>query len=131
VRGLARDHAVVLSTHVLPDVLACCDRVAILHRGRLRHLGPLSPAQAGGLLRVGVSLTLREGDWLALPEVATVQAIDGRRWRVQLKPGIGISAFSSSVVERGFGLEELRAESAALEEVFLSIAIGDPAAAAA
>lgn len=39
VRGLGADHAVVVSTHVLPDVLACCDRVAILHEGELRHHG--------------------------------------------------------------------------------------------
>jgi ABC-2 type transport system ATP-binding protein len=45
VRELGADHAVVLSTHVLPDVVACCDRVAILHEGVLRHEGPLG---AGG-----------------------------------------------------------------------------------
>jgi ABC-2 type transport system ATP-binding protein len=41
VRELGADHAVVLSTHVLPDVVACCDRVAILHEGVLRHEGAL------------------------------------------------------------------------------------------
>ena len=30
VRNLGREHALVLSTHVLPDVVACCDTVAIL-----------------------------------------------------------------------------------------------------
>ena len=39
VRELGRDHAVILSTHLLHDVIACCARVAILHRGRLRHDG--------------------------------------------------------------------------------------------
>jgi len=33
--------AVILSTHVLAEVLAVCDRVAILHEGRLRHDAPL------------------------------------------------------------------------------------------
>jgi ABC-2 type transport system permease protein len=37
--SLGREHALVLSTHVLPDVAACCDTVAILHRGELRHVG--------------------------------------------------------------------------------------------
>ncbi len=40
VRALGRESAVVLSTHVLSDVAACCDRVAILHEGMLRHSGP-------------------------------------------------------------------------------------------
>jgi ABC-2 type transport system ATP-binding protein len=33
--------AVVLSTHLLPEVTALCDRVAILHEGSLRHDGPV------------------------------------------------------------------------------------------
>lgn len=33
--------AVILSTHVLAEVTAVCDRVAILHEGRLRHDAPL------------------------------------------------------------------------------------------
>jgi ABC-2 type transport system ATP-binding protein len=40
VRELGAEHAVILSTHLLPDVQACCDRVAILHEGRLRYDGP-------------------------------------------------------------------------------------------
>lgn len=33
--------AVILSTHVLVEVTAVCERVAILHEGRLRHEGPV------------------------------------------------------------------------------------------
>ncbi|MGH8091378.1 MAG: ABC transporter ATP-binding protein [Rudaea sp.] len=43
---LGRERAVILSTHLLHDVTACCARVAILHRGRLRHDGAL--ADLGG-----------------------------------------------------------------------------------
>lgn len=45
-RALIREQAaagtaVILSTHVLVEVTAVCDRVAILHEGRLRHDGPV------------------------------------------------------------------------------------------
>ena len=40
VRELGKEHAVILSTHLLPDVQACCERVAILHQGALRYDGP-------------------------------------------------------------------------------------------
>jgi ABC-2 type transport system ATP-binding protein len=40
VRELGQEHAVILSTHLLPDIQACCARVAILHEGRLRYDGP-------------------------------------------------------------------------------------------
>lgn len=41
VRTLAAHHAVVISTHALDEVTASCNRVAILHEGRLRHSGPV------------------------------------------------------------------------------------------
>ncbi|MHB1057062.1 MAG: ABC transporter ATP-binding protein [Rhodanobacter sp.] len=34
--------AVILSTHLLAEVTAVCDRVAILHEGTLRHDGPVA-----------------------------------------------------------------------------------------
>ncbi len=43
--------AVVFSSHVLAEVEAVCDRVAILHRGRLAHLQEMSALRAGRLIR--------------------------------------------------------------------------------
>lgn len=45
---LQPDHGIVLSTHQLPEIAACCDRVAMLHGGRLRYHGPLSDFTTGG-----------------------------------------------------------------------------------
>jgi ABC-2 type transport system ATP-binding protein len=42
--------AVILSTHVLGEVVAVCDRVAILHEGRLRHDAPLHDDTRGKTL---------------------------------------------------------------------------------
>jgi hypothetical protein len=38
---------------------------------------------------------------------------------------------AAAIVERGFGLEELRAENSALEEIFMAIAAGETTAVAA
>jgi ABC-2 type transport system ATP-binding protein len=48
----ASKKTVVFSTHILPDAETLCDRVAILHRGRLQGLGEL-----GGLLAMGAAAT--------------------------------------------------------------------------
>ena len=48
VAELKADHGIVLSTHQLPEVSECCDRVAMLHDGRLRYEGPLAGFVAGG-----------------------------------------------------------------------------------
>jgi ABC-2 type transport system ATP-binding protein len=47
----ARGQAVLFSSHVLSEVEQVCDRVAILHRGRLAHLQVLSELREGRLLR--------------------------------------------------------------------------------
>lgn len=132
VRSLGADHAVVLSTHVLPDVVACCDRVAILHEGALRYEGRLAdPAGAGIFVRTSKSIDA--GDWLELPIVAdaTPAAAGGTAWRIRLRDGATTSMLAAAIVERAFGLEELRAGNAALEETFMEIAAGSATAVAA
>ena len=52
--------AVVLSTHLLPEVTAVCDRVAIMHEGRLRHAAPLSAA--GELEQAFMRIATRPAD---------------------------------------------------------------------
>lgn len=47
----SRGTAVILSTHLLAEVTAVCDRVAILHEGRLRHDGPIDRTDASALER--------------------------------------------------------------------------------
>ncbi|MFI4969585.1 MAG: ABC transporter ATP-binding protein [Lysobacterales bacterium] len=131
VRGLGREHAVVLSTHVLPDVLACCDRVAILHQGELRHTGPTRADADAGDLRVGVARPLRVDDWRALPMVATAEPIDALHWRLRLEPDATVAALAVAIVERGFDLVELQPGHGSLEQTFLAIAAGDAPAAAA
>jgi len=53
-RALIREQAaagtaVILSTHLLAEVTAVCDRVAILHEGTLRHDGPVSAGDHAAL----------------------------------------------------------------------------------
>ena len=124
VRGLGQEHAVVLSTHVLPDVAACCDRVAILHQGELRHVGDVH-AVATTSLRVGITKALRSEDWRTLPMVVAAEPIDVAHWRVQLASGSAIDAFAAAVVSAGFGLIALGADRTSLESTFLAIAASD------
>jgi len=130
IRSLGREHAVVLSTHVLPDVTACCDQVAILHRGELRHRAALGE-RAPDTYRVGVGRPLQAGDWQALAVVEHAAPVDALAWRVRLAAGTPVEALAAAIVERGFGLRELRADEAALEQAFLAVAAADAPAQAA
>lgn len=122
---LRNQHAVVLSTHVLSDVLACCDHVAILHRGRLRHSGALSGLDAGSALRVRLERAIDAGDWTGLPIIAQANAIDSHTWRIVLHDGATTGDLAVAIGTMGYGLQELRNDGNALEEIFVRIAAED------
>lgn len=42
IRSLGNQHSVILSTHILPEVQAVCDRVMIIREGQVLHDSPLS-----------------------------------------------------------------------------------------
>jgi ABC-2 type transport system ATP-binding protein len=130
--ALARDHgkAVFVSTHVLPDVQAICDRVIVLAAGRVRLQGsieeltkPVVPRlrlEASGPLAAcaavlqagGIAATLCDATTLLLPD----QDAAGleRLWRVARETGVVVRALAPE--RRGF------------EEVFLQAIAGQPAA---
>lgn len=124
------NHAVVLSTHVLSDVQACCDRVAILHHGRLRHEGTLAAPAANSSVRVALMRSPAPADWRALPAVRAATALsDDLHWRIELAGGATVASLAAALTD--FGLTELRAETSPLEETFLRIASADHPAEAA
>jgi ABC-2 type transport system ATP-binding protein len=117
-------HAVILSTHLLPDVQACCDRVAILHGGRLRHEGPTQALVGSGTLRVRVHAALEAAAWSALELVQRADRADPF-WRIELTARASAAQLAQEIVARGWGLLELRGEEPSLEQTFLRIASAD------
>jgi len=59
IRDLGGDHTVLLSTHILPEVEAICDRVQIMHRGDIVYADTIAnvKAAAGKLEDVFAQLT--------------------------------------------------------------------------
>jgi ABC-2 type transport system ATP-binding protein len=56
IKGLARKHTVLLSSHILSEVESVCDRVLIMHEGKIAGQG--TPAQLSALLRGHTRVTI-------------------------------------------------------------------------
>lgn len=54
--------AVILSTHLLAEATAVCDHVAILHEGRLRHVGALTTGDQAALERQFFEIAMHGAD---------------------------------------------------------------------
>jgi len=125
IRELSNEHSVILSTHILPEVQATCDRVQIINQGRL----VLSDSIEGLVQRMQTSsLRLRTKNrtnnniLLAIEGIVAVDAIDGDCVQIKHKPEINpAAAIAKMTVEQGWELLELTPERRSLEEIFVDI----------
>ncbi len=124
---LGEDHAVLLSTHILPEVQAVCQRVQILFEGRIvlnERLDVLN--RSGGCLRAGFHRPPDTAELDQLAGFSRVERIDSERFRLFHDPGASVAeAVAERSVAKGWGLFELIPEQRALEEIFVSLTSGE------
>jgi len=123
VRDLARDHTVLLSSHILPEVEAVATRVVILVRGRVvaeDRPEALRARLRTGAIVVGVAPGDLERARAALGEGAAVVAAAAGLLRATLAP----DEAARRLVGAGVALHELRPELGTLEDVFVEATRG-------
>jgi ABC-2 type transport system ATP-binding protein len=136
IKGLAGDHTIILSTHILPEVEQTCQQVVIINKGKLvttdsvenlqkrargaesilievaGRSGALDPTEVQNKLRQvgGISqVTLRQ----VRPTGATLE-VEGQKGFVR-------GDLARAIVQAGWDLNELRSSALSLEEVFLQL----------
>ncbi len=129
IRSLGREHALILSTHVLPDVVACCDEVAILHRGRIRHVGAVQTSESA-LVQIRSIGAVDAAKWSRVPQVVEAHALDHEHWHLRLRDEAQRADLPAALLAAGIRFSELRSATPSLESTFLEIAGGDVAEAA-
>jgi ABC-2 type transport system ATP-binding protein len=130
IRRLGRERAVLLSTHILPEVDAVCDRVLIIDRGRIVAEGTAAELRsrlAGApVVRASFAGAVDAREALAnVPGVAAVsqESVDGET-RVRLECAAGADPREDifrTAVTRGWVLRELVREALSLEDVFVRL----------
>ncbi len=114
---------VVLVTHFMEEAERLCDRVAMIHSGRVVAVGsPASLASsAGGLQTLRFHPSRQFDDALLddLPEVSTIT------WRGPLVEVVGTGDLLGAVIavlsQEGIVVEQLRFEQRSLEDAFVSL----------
>lgn len=128
IQELKGEHTIILSTHILPEVQAMCERIIIINRGRIvaeDSLEGLASRMAGTLaLKVRVARPSSDVEQ-ALRSVAGVSAVlktdSGYTVSVQGSGEAAIEKIAEAAVMSKSGLVELRKESADLEDIFLKL----------
>jgi ABC-2 type transport system ATP-binding protein len=131
INEMARDKIIIISTHILEEVAAVCNRAIIIARGRI--VADDTPLKLAARSRYynAVSLQLERPEQLAaaraavaaLPSVADVE-VSERDVRLTALPRSGVAilaAVAELASSKGLVLKELHLESGRLDEVFRSI----------
>jgi polyether ionophore transport system ATP-binding protein len=110
-----RGQAVFLSSHILSEVEALSDRVAILRDGRLAEVGTLAQLRHLAALSIEATFDSTPPDLSRVPGV-TALVVEGRELRCQVvgsvEPLLGVLAAS--------GVHQLLSREPSLEELFLA-----------
>ncbi len=136
IKRLKADHTVLLSTHVMQEVQAVCDRLLIIHRGKIIADGGVSSLLAGGdgAARVTVEIDAQPGALREalekLPSVARVQelALDAARPRFLVFAAEGSDPrpdIFALARDREWTLWEMRREQEDLEQFFRDLTESD------
>ena len=137
---LGKAHTVILSSHILPEVSATCERVVIINRGSLvadDRPENLAKRMAEGR-GIDVEMTVRGDAEAVRRKIALVQGLD----TVEVVPlpngECQVKVHGSqedpredlarAIVRAGFGLRELHSRTLSLEDVFISLTTEEPQA---
>ena len=136
IKGLAGDHTIILSTHILPEVEQTCQKVMIINRGKLVATDSVQNLQsrARGAELVLVEVAGRNGNLDSatvqrrLEQIAGVSRVifkethqNRNMFEVESQKGFLRGDLARAVVEAGWDLNELRPTAMSLEEIFLQL----------
>ena len=139
IKGLAGNHTIILSTHILPEVSMTCDRVVIINKGKIAAVDTpqnlTSQLKGGQKVRVEVQAPEKElrdalGQIPGATSVQVEQIPAGGHVSATIETAQGAdirSQVAAKVVQSGWPLFELRGVSLSLEDIFLELTTDDAA----
>ena len=129
IRDLGKEKTVMLSTHIMQEVQAICDRVIIINKGKLVADDRTENLAAAASDHIALTVSFKEEvdaeSLSALPGVRSVQALGSNRWKLDIDEGQAVRAGTSAeemifrfAVERGLTLTGSEKEKRNLEDIF-------------
>ena len=126
---LGKEHGIILSTHILPEVQAVCNRVQIINRGKLvfaSDMDSLLQRQETGIFEVAFARAPGLDVLSKLPYVTGVNGSDYGRF-ILTTHKISAEQIAKDAVANDWGLLRLNPTQRTLEQIFIELAMSDNA----
>jgi ABC-2 type transport system ATP-binding protein len=126
IREMSRDKIIVISTHLLEEVHALCNRAMIISGGRLLVDDTPAGLIARSRYHEAVTLVVEQPERAAsvLSELPQARKVELREGELTVFPAPGQRLFevvSDTVRQQGWAVSELRLEAGRLDEVFRQV----------
>ena len=110
---------VIFSSHILPDVEAVCDRVALFHKGEIKEIGSLDELMSRRTKGFEVITSgLKEDDLRQLTGLQHT-AQRGELWELEFGADLDMAQAINEIVKSGGNIQSIRPLRDNLEQVFL------------
>lgn len=132
IKALKGQHTIILSTHILPEVQATCEKIVIINQGKIvaqdsiHRLATMEKGQNRLQVRLRKDVSDMKSVLSGISEVIAIQeGASHKEWRIDVQGGDDIvDAVSACLVTKGLGLLELTPTKLDLEDVFLKLTYG-------
>jgi ABC-2 type transport system ATP-binding protein len=130
IKSLAREHTVLLSTHILPEVTMVCERVLIINRGRIVAQDRMENLAGESKTLIEVEVEGPDDKVAAaltgLPGIRSFSREGGGCYLVEGPPGVELGPpIAAALVQAGLRLKGLQKRSRTLEDVFIGVVSGE------
>lgn len=128
IRELGDAHSVILSTHILPEVQAVCDRVQIINAGQTVYentLDQISHATSHMNYEIGFTHPVDIETLNTLDIIKQVTELSNNRYQLEIAGNPqSISKIAEFVVQNQWRLTEITPKKVSLESIFLDLVHG-------
>ena len=135
IQEIGKEHSVILSTHILPEVEMVCDHVQIIDKGKLVFNGGidvLKRSRLGNKLLVGFYQAPNMDALLQIQGVTEAELLEGGMVRLRFAEGENPSEeIVKASVKHKWGLYQIAPDQTSLEDVFVQLTFHDAAVEAA
>jgi len=132
IRELGNDHSVILSTHILPEVQAVCDRVQIINQGKTVFSDSFEQLEKQSSTSLIVSFS-QGGDkekLATLPDIANIKLVSAEnnkhpKYQLTFHHQPDPAKVFNLAIEQGWILDELTTDKQTLEQIFTHLIHND------
>ena len=128
IKSLGGERTIILSTHILPEASQTCERVLIINEGRIvaEDTPERLTSRLKGAERIYLQVTQPSeemiGELKKIPGITAVEAKGDGGYEIECSLGTDRRPeIARTIVERGWGLLEMRLVGMSLEEIFLKL----------